>query len=93
MKSKNDTIAALASGRGGAIALIRVSGNDSITVGDKIFHGIHGKTLADTKSFTIRYGTICDGERTIDEVLISVFRAPHSYTGENMIEISCHASP
>ena len=73
--------------------MIRVSGNDSITVGDKIFHGIHGKTLADTKSFTIRYGTICDGERTIDEVLISVFRAPHSYTGENMIEISCHASP
>ena len=93
MKSKNDTIVALASGRGGAIALIRVSGNDSITVGDKIFHGVHGKTLADTKSFTIRYGTICDGERTIDEVLISVFRAPHSYTGENMIEISCHASP
>lgn len=93
MKSENDTIAALATGTGGAIALIRVSGNDSITIGDRIFRNAQGKTLADTKSFTIRYGTICDGERTIDEVLISVFRAPHSYTGENMIEISCHASP
>lgn len=93
MKSENDTIAALATGTGGAIALIRVSGNDSITIGDRIFRNAQGKTLADTKSFTIRYGTICDGERIIDEVLISVFRAPHSYTGENMIEISCHASP
>ena len=88
MKSENDTIAALATGTGGAIALIRVSGNDSITIGDHIFRNAQGKTLADTKSFTIRYGTICDGERTIDEVLISVFRAPHSYTGVNMIEIS-----
>lgn len=85
----NETICALATATGGAIGIIRVSGADAITITDKIF----SKSLADARPQTIHYGEIKDSEgNTIDDVLISVFRAPHSYTGEDSTEISCHCS-
>ncbi|MDD3108364.1 MAG: tRNA uridine-5-carboxymethylaminomethyl(34) synthesis GTPase MnmE, partial [Alistipes sp.] len=93
VNTTNDTITAIASGIGGAITLIRVSGPQAIAMGNALFCPAQGKGLADSKGFTLHYGTICEQERVIDDVLISLFRAPHSYTGEDMLEISCHASP
>ena len=89
---RNDTIAAVATGTGGAVALIRISGERAVPIGDVLFRNIQGKPLSTQKGYTIHYGTIRDGETVIDEVLVSLFRAPHSYTGEDRIEISCHAS-
>lgn len=108
-------ICALSTAKGGAIAIIRVSGPDAISIADKCFRPAKvGKTLADAKGQTLHYGTFCNpetietaetsvcislplregqGGSSIDDVLVSVFRAPHSYTGENSVEISCHASP
>lgn len=89
----NDTtIAAQATGQGGALAVIRVSGAQAISVVDKIFRGRHDKKLADQEGFTLHYGHIMDGSQVVDDVLVSLFRAPISYTGENMVEISCHGS-
>ena len=87
---KNDIIVAPATALGGAIAVIRISGEGSVACCDKIFKG--HKTLSDAKSHTIHYGTICDGERIVDDVVVAVFRAPHSYTGEESVEISIHGS-
>ena len=87
---KNDMIVAPATALGGAIAVIRLSGDGSVACCDKIFKG--KKTLSDAKSHTNHYGTICDGERIVDDVVIAVFRAPHSYTGEESVEISIHGS-
>ena len=91
----NDTICATATAPGGAIGVIRVSGNQSIQITDKIFTPI-GKTptpLAERKAYTLNFGYIKnDKGEIIDEVLISIFRNPHSYTGEDSIEISCHGS-
>lgn len=91
---RNETIAALSTGRGGAIAVIRMSGPEAVAIAEKIFVPLKGGSVAGEKGFTLRYGWIADekGER-IDDVLLSLFRAPHSYTGEDMIEVSCHASP
>ena len=93
--NSEDTICAIATGRGGAIGIIRVSGRDAITVADRIFSPVAagGIPLAQRKAYTISYGNVKghDGE-TIDDVLISIFRAPHSYTGEDSVEISCHGS-
>lgn len=86
-----DTIVALSTAPGGAISVIRLSGEDAILLGDKVFRG--KKLLIDCASHSIHFGVIKEGEEAIDEVLISVFRAPHSYTGENSLEISCHGSP
>lgn len=87
----NDTIVALATAQGvSAIAVIRLSGNDAIAIADKVFKG---KKLADQPSHTIHFGTLHDGDKMIDEVLVSIFRAPHSFTKENSVEISCHGSP
>ena len=91
-----DTICAIATGQGGAIGIIRVSGQDAISITDKIFRpaGMDAAPLAARAAYTIAYGHILDGNREpVDDVLISLFRAPHSYTGENSTEISCHASP
>ena len=76
----------------GAISIIRVSGEDSLTIADKIID-LKGETLSETAGYRLRYGTIfaADGS-VLDNVIVSVFRAPHSYTGENSVEISCHAS-
>lgn len=88
ISSFNDTICAPASGSGGAIALIRVSGPGCFAAVDAVVRFRHG-TAASSPAFRIKFGEIPD----VDEVLVSLFRAPHSYTGEDSAEISCHASP
>ncbi|MBI5009606.1 MAG: tRNA uridine-5-carboxymethylaminomethyl(34) synthesis GTPase MnmE [Bacteroidia bacterium] len=89
-----DTICAPATGTGGAISVIRVSGPESLNIVSKIFFP-SDKTvnMSVNKGFTIVYGDIRSDDEVIDEVLLSIFRSPHSYTGENSAEISCHASP
>lgn len=88
-----DTIVALASPSGaGAIAVIRISGMDAIAICSPIFKSVHGKVLAEQKTHTIHLGHIMDGDRTIDEVLVSLFKGTNSYTGEPTVEISCHGS-
>lgn len=89
-----DNIVALATPSGtGAIAVIRVSGPDAMALVDNIFQSIKGKKLKDQKTHTIHLGHIVDGKKVLDEALVSIFKAPHSYTGENVVEISCHGSP
>lgn len=76
----------------GAISIIRVSGKEALTIADKIIH-LSGGSLAETEGYRLRYGTIFGADGSVlDNVIVSVFRAPHSYTGENSVEISCHAS-
>ena len=76
----------------GAISVIRVSGPDALTISDKVIKCRMG-SVSEAKGYTIKFGTVCDAAgAVIDEVLVSVFRAPLSYTGENSVEISCHAS-
>ena len=89
-----DTIVALATPSGaGAIAVIRLSGNDAITLADSCFKSVTSKkSLKKQKTHTIHLGHIIDGERTVDEVLVSVFKNPNSYTGEDVVEVSCHGS-
>ena len=86
----NSIIVAPATALGGAIAIIRMSGEGAVACCDKIFNG--RKSLTEAKSHTIHYGSICDGERVIDDVVVAVFRAPYSYTGEESVEISIHGS-
>ncbi|MGM0666938.1 MAG: tRNA uridine-5-carboxymethylaminomethyl(34) synthesis GTPase MnmE [Bacteroidota bacterium] len=129
MEYWDTTIVAPASGTGGAISVIRVSGRDALKIADAIFRtpssaagtnqpSVSGKSLSEARTgnqkkesksppgikksgqgltekegFSILYGDIVDGDEVIDDVLVSVFRAPHSYTGEDSVEISCHASP
>ncbi|MEP3374537.1 MAG: tRNA uridine-5-carboxymethylaminomethyl(34) synthesis GTPase MnmE [Maribacter dokdonensis] len=91
---KTETIIALATPAGaGAIAVIRLSGPDAITIASKHFKSASGKILKEQKSHTIHLGYIMDGENVMDQALVSIFKDPHSYTGENVIEISCHGSP
>lgn len=88
-----DTICAIATGKGGAIGCIRVSGPGAIEAVDEIFISKKGvKKLQDQKGYSLLSGQIHNNENIIDDVLISVFRAPHSYTGENSVEITCHGS-
>lgn len=84
------TICAISTAKGGAIGIIRTSGPDAIRITDAIFQGKH--SLTEAKPYTIHFGEIRDNDILIDEVLVSVFHAPHSYTGENSTEISCHGS-
>ena len=88
-----ECICALATPAGGAIGIIRLSGAQAIEITDKIFTPANGKSLVDAKPNTLHYGEVKDKEgNTIDDALVSVFKAPHSYTGENSTEISCHGS-
>lgn len=90
-----DTICAIATAQGGAISIIRISGRDAINITDKIFYAAGNKhtPLAERPANTITFGLIKNGnDEIIDEVLVSIFRAPHSYTGEDSVEISCHGS-
>jgi tRNA modification GTPase len=89
-----ETIVALATPSGaGAIAVIRLSGTDAIVIADSCFKSvINQKRLSLQKTHTIHLGHIIDNKRTIDEVLVSVFKNPNSYTGEDVVEISCHGS-
>ena len=90
LTNNSDTIVAPATPTGiSALAVIRVSGENAIAIVDSCF----SNDLSQAKGYTIHYGHIMDREESIDEVLVSVFRAPHSYTGENSIEISGHGSP
>ncbi|KAA5547682.1 tRNA uridine-5-carboxymethylaminomethyl(34) synthesis GTPase MnmE [Adhaeribacter rhizoryzae] len=85
-----DTIVALATASGkGAIAVVRLSGPEAINITNKIFHG---KNLDQQASHTLHFGSIRDNGRVLDEVVVSLFKAPHSYTKENVVEISCHGS-
>ncbi len=88
------TICAIATAPGtGAIAVIRLSGSEAITIADKVYRSPKtGKKLAEQTANTIHFGTLMDDGQIVDEVMIAVFRAPHSYTGENSVEISCHGS-
>lgn len=85
-----DTIIAPATPVGGALCIIRVSGERAIEVSDEVFRG--RRALRDVATATVHYGDIVDGADVVDDVLVSVFRAPHSYTGENLVEISAHGS-
>ena len=89
----NETIVALATPSGaGAVAIIRMSGKDAITIAAEVFQSVSGKDLSKQKTHTIHLGTIVDGIKIYDQVLVSIFKNPNSYTGENVIEISCHGS-
>lgn len=88
------TIVAIATPPGmGAIAVLRLSGERSLEITSSVFRPAKkGKSLKEQKAYTIHYGSIVDGDREVDQVLVSLFRAPHSYTGEDVVEISCHGS-
>lgn len=90
MTRDQETIVAPATATGGAIAVIRLSGETAFAVCDRFFRG--ATPLTEAAGYSVHFGRILDGERTVDEVLATVFRAPHSYTGENSVEISCHGS-
>ena len=93
MTNSEECICALATPAGGAIGIIRLSGSEAIRFTDKVFVSVSGKQLSVAKPNTLHYGEIKDKDgHTIDDVLVSVFRAPHSYTGEDSTEISCHGS-
>ena len=85
------TIAAISTPAGtGGIAVVRVSGDDSLTPVDRLFRGKHA--LREARGYSVHYGELRSGEEVIDEVLCTVFRAPHSFTGEDTVEIACHGS-
>jgi tRNA modification GTPase len=87
---QEDTICALATPSGsGAIGVIRLSGPEAFSIASKVFKG---KKLEEQKTQSLLFGELYEGEELIDEVLLSLFKAPHSYTGENVVEISCHGS-
>jgi tRNA modification GTPase len=91
---KDDCIIALATASGsGAIAVIRISGKEAITMCDAHFKSVSDKKLVSQKTHTIHLGHILKDGKELDEVLVSVFKNPNSYTGENVVEISCHGSP
>jgi tRNA modification GTPase len=88
-----ETIVALATPSGaGAIAIIRLSGTDAITVASEVFQSVSGKDITKQKTHTIYLGHIIDNGKIYDQVLLSIFKGPNSYTGENVVEISCHGS-
>ena len=90
----SETICALATSQGGALNVIRVSGSSAFEIVSGIFVPKRGISLEERRSHTAVFGDICtDGNEVLDEVLLTIMRAPHSYTGEDTIEISCHASP
>ena len=90
-KLRLETIVAIATGQGGALGIVRVSGEQALPAADKIFNG--RKPLEGARGGSLHYGWIKDGDELLDEVVVSVYRAPHSYTGEDCVEISCHNSP
>lgn len=93
MQNETTTIVATATAPGtGAIAVVRLSGSKAISIADKVFLSVHDKVLSKQKSHTIHLGHIVQGNQTLDEVLLSLFKGPNSYTGEDLVEISCHGS-
>ena len=91
--NSQETIVALASPSGaGAIAVIRISGENAITIAASVFESVSGKDISKQKTHTLLLGHIIDGKKVIDQVLLSIFKGTNSYTGENTVEISCHGS-
>lgn len=87
------TICAVSTASGGAIGVVRVSGSQAISITEQIFRAVNGKPLSERRSSSLTFGHIIDeNDKVVDEVLVSLFRAPHSYTGEDATEISCHGS-
>jgi len=87
----NTTIAAISTAMSNSgIGIVRMSGPEAVEIADRVYHSKTGKKLKDQTSHTIHYGYIVDGEETIDEVLVMLMRAPHTYTGEDTVEINCH---
>jgi tRNA modification GTPase len=88
-----ETIVALATPSGaGAIAIIRLSGKEAITISAQVFESVSGKDITSQKTHTIHLGHIVDDTKVLDQVLLSIFKGPNSYTGEHVVEISCHGS-
>jgi tRNA modification GTPase len=88
-----ETIVALASPSGaGAIAVIRLSGKDAIGIAEEVFQSVSGKSISKQKTHTIHLGHIAEEGKIYDQVLLSLFKNPNSYTGEDVVEISCHGS-
>jgi len=88
---RKDTIAAISTAMtNSGIGIVRISGEEAFDIIKKIYKGKNGKDLSRVKTHTIHYGYILDGEETIDEVLVMIMRGPHSYTGEDTVEIDCH---
>lgn len=93
MSNVNNTICAVSTASGGAIGVVRVSGAQAISATEHIFRAANGKPLSEARANSLTFGRIVDeNDQVVDEVLVSVFRAPHSYTGEDATEISCHGS-
>ena len=94
----DDTICAPATAAGGALTIIRVSGPEAVAKVSDLFRpaprrdGAPGNTLADAPGYSLHFGSIYDGETVLDEVMAAVYRSPHSYTGEDSVELSCHGS-
>lgn len=90
---RNDVICAISTAPGvGAIAVLRLSGAGAIALTDRVFVSPSGKNLADVAGNMVHFGRVMDGEEPVDEVLVTVFRAPHSFTGEESVEVACHGS-
>ncbi len=87
----NKTIAAISTAQGeGGIGVIRISGDDALIIADKIFKGVNGKRIINMQGYTAAFGKVIENGSKIDEAVALVFRAPHSYTGEDVVELSCH---
>ena len=87
----SETIAAISTGMSNSgIGIVRMTGPDSFKIIDKVYHGKKEKTLSSQQSHTIHYGHIFDQEEMIDEVLVMLMRGPHTYTGEDTVEVNCH---
>ncbi len=95
MINLKDTIVAVSTAQGaGAIAVIRLTGPESIVICDQVFSSIRkNKKLIDQPANTVHFGSLMDGDKVLDEVLVSIFKAPNSFTGENTVEVSCHGAP
>ena len=88
---RKDTIAAISTAMtNSGIGIVRISGEEAFDIIKRIYKGKKDKDLSQVKSHTIHYGYIMDGKETIDEVLVMIMRGPHSYTGEDTVEINCH---
>ena len=88
----NNTIVAISTGSAGAISIVRLSGEESIAICSSVFEARNKELFQKSNGFTLHYGNIMEQDSVIDDVLVSVFKAPRSYTGEDMVEISCHGS-
>lgn len=87
----NHTIAAISTAQGeGGIGIIRISGDEAVSIADRVFQNINHKKLSQMKGYTAAFGAVYDNGEKLDEAVALVFRAPHSYTGEDVVELSCH---